>query len=166
MKRIPLKELALNTFLPYGTYTSLSDPQGIKIGDEPIEFFRDLIQVNLGVNNSVSLSSCRIFKRPPIIDVTECHSSCGEGLLSLDGDIAIHVGPATPNGEVPLDRIEAFVIPKGTFVSLRPGVWHHAPFTMGGKPVNVLVVLPERTYANDCTVHKIEKKHRLKIQGI
>jgi ureidoglycolate lyase len=90
------------------------------------------------------------------IDTNEFHTSTGEGILPLDNDIFIHVGPATA-GEVPFEKIRVFLIPKGTMVVLRPGTWHHAPFTSGNKPANVLIVLPERTYAIDCTV-KVSKE--------
>ena len=92
-----------------------------------------------------------------VIDVSEFHSACGEGNLPLDGDIAIHVGPATPNGETPVGRIEVFRVPKGAMVVMRPGVWHHAPFALDTDCVNTLIVLPERTYANDCQVVEIDK---------
>ena len=48
--------------------------------------------------------------------------------------------------------MQVFRVPMGTMVVLRPGVWHHAPFTVDDDPANVLIVLPERTYANDCLV--------------
>jgi ureidoglycolate lyase len=56
-----------------------------------------------------------------------------------------------------------FGIPRGTLVVLRPGVWHHAPFTIDGKPANVLVVLPERTYANDCVVVELSAEEQVEI---
>jgi ureidoglycolate lyase len=43
-------------------------------------------------------------------------------------------------------------VPKGTLVVLRRGVWHHAPFAAGKSAVNAIIVLPERTYKNDCIV--------------
>ena len=86
--------------------------------------------------------------------------------MAIDGDMVIHVGPATPKDVIPLEEIEAFRIPKGTFVSLRPGVWHGGPFTTTDKPVSVLIVLPERTYANDCEGHKLDEKDYIEIEGI
>jgi ureidoglycolate lyase len=78
--------------------------------------------------------------------------------------VLIHVGPATPpNAAVPLDKIRVFRVPRGTLVSLRPGVWHHAPFTLSDNPANVLIVLPERLYANDCTVVELTPNDRIRI---
>ena len=86
--------------------------------------------------------------------------------MPIDGDVLIHVALATRNGEVPLDRIEVFLVPKGTLVIIRPGVWHHAPFAFGSDFVNVLVVLPERTYAKDCFVSIIPEDKQLEIEPV
>jgi len=163
---VPIKELTPEAFRPYGTYANFINPNALKIGEEPVEFYRDMIQLDLGGKSVASFSICRVGKRPPVVDVTEYHSACGELNLPLDADIAIHVAPATPNGEVPVDRIEVFRVPKGTVVSMRPGVWHHAPFALDSACANVLVVLPERTYANDCTVYDIPEADRVDIKDL
>lgn len=165
MRKVNVKSVTLESFQPYGSFAQMINPDAPKIGAEPIEFYRDMVQVDLGRSGTASFSTCRVMKRPAVVDTTEYHSSCGEGILPLDGDVMIHVAPATPDGEAPLDAIEVFLIPKGMMVSLRPGVWHHAPFAFDGDCANVLVVLPERTYANDCKVHNIPKENRTEIQG-
>jgi ureidoglycolate lyase len=162
--QISVKELTLESFSLYGTYAVMINPSAPKIGAEPVEFFRDMAQLNLGQSAIASFSVCRVLKRPFIVDVTEMHRCCGEGILPLDADVIIHVGLATPNGEIPLDKIEAFHIPKGTFVALRRGVWHHAPFTADEGCANVLIVLPERTYADDCFVYEIPEDRKIEIR--
>ena len=163
MRKEKVKELTLETFARYGSFANMVNPQAEKLGTEPIEFYRDMAQLDLGCRTIASFSTCRVCKRPPIVDVTEFHNGTGEGILPLDADILIHVGPATPVGEVPLDRIEIFRVPKGTFVSLNPGVWHHAPFAHNADVANVLIVLPERTYAIDCHVTEIPEKDHVEI---
>ena len=163
MRKEKVKELTLESFAKYGSFANMVNPQAEKLGTEPIEFYRDMAQLDLGCRTIASFSTCRVCKRPPIVDVTEFHNGTGEGILPLDADILIHVGPATPVGEVPLDRIEIFRVPKGTFVSLNPGVWHHAPFAHNADVANVLIVLPERTYAIDCHVTEIPEKDRVEI---
>jgi ureidoglycolate lyase len=138
-------------------------PSGPKLGAPPIEFFRDMALLDLA-GKPASFSVCRVEKRPPVIDVSEYHTGCGEGALPLDGDILMHVGPATASKEPPLSEIEVFLVPKGTFVAIRPGVWHHAAFAHRCKAVNVLIVLPERTYANDCIVAPIGKPQQIRIR--
>ena len=163
MREVCVKELTWDEFHFYGSFCSMINPKAPCIGAPPIEFFRDLLQLNPGAAGGPSFSVCRVSERPGIVDVTEMHTACSEGILPLDGDVLIHVGLATPDDVVSVDSFEVFRVPTGTFVSLRPGVWHHAPFTCSDKAVNVLIVLPERTYANDCQVHEIPEKNRIRI---
>jgi len=165
MRTIQAKELSVEDFMPFGTYAHLVDPDAEKIGAAPIEFFRDMVQQDLGHARIASFSTCRVEKRDRVIDVAEYHTATGEGILPLDNDVLIHVGPATPvDADVPLDKFMVFRVPKGTMVVLRPGVWHHAPFTTDEHPANVLIVLPERTYANDCKVVELEEQERITIE--
>ena len=76
----------------------------------------------------------------------------------------MHVGPASPKGAaLPLDKFRVFRVPMGTMVVLRPGVWHHGAFTANDDPVNILITLPERTYANDCIVVELDESDHIKI---
>jgi len=164
MRKEKIKELTLESFAKFGSFANMINPDALKLGAEPIEFYRDMVRLDLGGRAIASFSTCRVCKRPPIVDVTEFHHATGEGILPLDADILIHVGPATPVGDVPLERIEIFRVPKGTFVSLHPGVWHHAPFAHNADVANVLIVLPERTYAIDCQVTEIPEENQIQIE--
>jgi len=165
MKTVKVEELSVEKFLPFGFYANLINPDTETLGAAPIEFFRDMVQQDLGGVSIASFSTLRVGNRERVIDVTEYHTVTGEGILPLDNDVLIHVGPATaPDAGVPLDRIRVFRVPRGTIVVLRPGVWHHAPFTVSGNPANILVVLPERIYANDCKVVELEEADRIKIE--
>ena len=158
MRTVDITELSTDAFHPFGFYANLIDPQCEKIGAAPIEFYRDAVQQDLGGAGIVSFSTCRVEPREQVINVTEMHSATGEGILPLDNDVLIHVAPASPTGAaVPVTKMQVFRVPRGTMVVLRPGVWHHAPFTVTDDPANVLIVLPERTYANDCLVVELGK---------
>ncbi len=166
MRTLKIEELSAAEFPPFGTFANMIDPSAEKIGAPPLEFFRDMVQEDMGSARTVSFSTCRVEPREPVVDVTEYHTATGEGILPLDRDILIHVGPATPPGSpVPVDRFRIFRVPKGTMVCLRPGVWHHAPFGLGGT-ANVLIVLPERTYANDCVVVELAEGDRIRVEGV
>ena len=162
MRTVKIENLEPATFLPFGFIASHTNPSGEKIGADPIEFYRDMAQLDLGTASKASFSTCRVEQREFVIDVTEYHSSTGEGVLPLDADVLIHVAPATPNGVVPLEKFRVFRVPRGTLVVLRPGVWHHAPFSLHGV-ANVLIVLPERTYSNDCTVVELATADQIRI---
>jgi ureidoglycolate lyase len=165
MRTVKIEDLSVEAFLPFGFYARHLNPSTEKIGAPPVEFFRDMVQQELGNATRVSFSTCRVEKRAPKIDVTEYHSRTGEAILPLDRDVLIHVGPATEGKvEVPLDKLRVFRVPRGTLVVLRPGVWHHAPFTVDGEAANVLIVLPERTYANDCVVVELTEADQLVIE--
>jgi ureidoglycolate lyase len=164
MRKITVKELGRDSFDVYGSYQHMINPKTEKIGQEPIEFFRDMVQLKLGSVPAASISVCRVQKRPFVIDTVEYHNGSSEGILPLDGDIIIHVAPATPPDKIPLDRFEAFRVPAGTFVALRAGVWHHAPYALEKSVVNVLIVLPERAYALDCTALEIPEIEQIEIE--
>ncbi len=165
MKEITWKRLSPEAFAPFGVYANALNPAAPKLGAEPVEFFRDLVQSQLGSVPVASFSVCRVVKRPFILDVSEYHDTCCEIVLPQDGDILMHVAPAVPEKEFPFDQANVFLVPKGTICCLRPGVWHHAPFAYRSDVVNCLVVLPERTYANDCKVYSFPQERILKIIG-
>jgi ureidoglycolate lyase len=162
---IAWRKLSPEAFAAYGTFAAMTAPAGPRMGEPPVEFFRDMVQCHFGTTQVASFSVCRVARRPYVIDVSEYHDSCGEIVLPLDGDVLLHVAPAGPQKEFPAAAAEVFLVPRGTLCSLRPGVWHHAPFAFGCEAVNCLVVLPERTYANDCKVFALPKKEHLRIVG-
>jgi ureidoglycolate lyase len=163
MEKIKIKKLTPDDFKIYGSFSNLINPKAARLGPEPIEFYRDMEQLRLGQATTVSFSVCRVTKRPFVINKLEFHNHTSEGLMPIDGDVLIHVALATRNGEVPMDRIEVFLVPKGTLVTIRPGVWHHAPFAFGSDYVNVMVALPERTYVNDCSVFILPDDKQIEI---
>lgn len=159
-----IQQLSKDKFEIYGTYTDMLDPKGVKFGEEPVEFFRDMLRLDLGLCTNAAFSLCRIKSRPQIIEASEYHNNCGEMIIPLDGDILMHVGPATFSAMVPVEDIEIFRIPKGTAVSIHSGVWHQAAFTYGTDDVNILVALPERTYMKDCYLIEIPVDKRIIIE--
>lgn len=164
MRTIHAKELSLEAFYTYGSYRSITDPEGPNLGEAPVDFFRDLIQQPLGRSTIASFSNGRFWKRDPVIDVCECHSECGEAFIPLDADVLLQVAPATMPDDPPFDDFVAFRILRGTLVVLRPGVWHHAPFVIGAEVVNTLYILPERAYATDGVTHRFPPEKRVRIK--
>ena len=166
MKTVYIQELCVEAFRPFGTFARHLDPAAATASEGSVAFVPDMLQVNLGGHTLASLSTCRVEPREPLIGFSEYHTSCGEGILPLDNDVLIHVAPPTaPRAGLPVDQIQVFRVPRGTAVSLRPGVWHGAPYATGDTAANVLIVLPERTYANDCVVVLHEEEDKVKIVG-
>ncbi len=164
MRTVGIRKLTMEAFAPYGTFASVVSPKGPKMGEKPVEFFRDMVQQTLGGANMVSYSACVVGQRDWVITNTEYHNHCCEAIIVLDGDYLGHFAPACPEGEEPFDNIEVFLIPKGTLVSVRPGVWHQAGFPYGCGEVHILCALPERTYANDCVFMEIPENKRIRVE--
>jgi len=164
MKTIKVKELNRDDFALFGEFAAMIGPHEYHFGDSPVRFYRDILQMHVSGRAMPSFSVCRAEKRPLIIEKAEYHSETGEGILPLDGDVVIHVAPATRPDIVPHEEFAAFRVPQGTMAVLKPGVWHHAPFPLEKDIVNTLIVLPERTYANDCRVVELEGDDRAEIK--
>lgn len=164
MRTIGYKKLTRDAFAPYGSFASILDPQGCKLGEPPVEFYRDMVQQCLGNTSTVSFSACVVrAKKEWILENAEYHNNTCEAIICLDGDYLMHVAPACPVDEEPWENIEVFLVPKGTMVVTRPGVWHQAGFPYGCDAVHILCALPERTYANDCVFKVIPEEQRIRV---
>jgi ureidoglycolate lyase len=89
---------------------------------------------------------------PMSIDWAERHLRSPEVVLAASQAIAVYVAPAgSPESSPQLQEFRVFEVPAGSGVVLDPGVWHGAPFTLGG-PCPALVLLLEGTGRDDVTV--------------
>jgi ureidoglycolate hydrolase len=150
MKRIKAQQLTESAFKKYGTYTDIIHPSGIKFDVSPeIEFFRDMDFLDLGTSSTAAYSVGRIHRRPLIIDAIECINHSSKSFMPVDGDAILFFAHATQKNVLPLDQVEAFIVPKGTMVSIRAGVWHMAPYACNCDVLNILIIATERFYAND-----------------
>jgi ureidoglycolate lyase len=153
------RELEREYFRVFGDFENLLDIADRR-GDENGGFFPDLLQFdNNGKSPSVSVS--RVSGKPSWVQSVEIHHKTCEGLLPLDGDVYIFAAP--PHWFVDFSKIEWFKIPRGTMVKLKAGVLHGSPVSATGEPVNVLILLPERTYSNDCEFIELEKDKYLPV---
>lgn len=163
MRKIKAKALTVDAYQKYGSFCGMIAPQAEKLGPPPTEFFRDMVHVDLG-NGIPCASVTRVSPRPMIAEKFEYHTATAEAFMPIDGDVIVHIAPASKPTVVPYDRVEAFYVPKGTMVTMHAGVWHAAPFASGNEPVHVLVLLPERTYANDCAVVLFPEEEKIEIE--
>ena len=163
MKTVKIKELSQKNFRIYGSFCNMINPDWQKLGEEPCEFYRDMNILNLGNSTNAAFSVSRVCDRPKIIDNLEFHRTTGEAILPLDGDIIMQVAPASQGTEPPLDSVEAFYVQKGTLVTLNRGVWHGGSFADNTKCVNILIVLPERIYSDDCYIVQIPPENHIEL---
>ena len=151
MKKIKVQKLSREAFHKFGSYTPLIDPfaeEAFGPKDADIVFFPDLLQQDLN-GAPASYSTCRVMPRLLRVADAEFHTATCETAIPLDGDVIVWFAPVSSGKTFPADLVEAFYVPRGYAVSCRPGVWHYAAYPVGDQPVNMLIVLPERTYAND-----------------
>ena len=165
MKKTGIRRLSKESFEKYGSYASILEPSGEAFGEEPVVFYRDMVQQSLGYAANASYSTCVVSQRSWVITNSEVHDFCHETILCLDGDYLMHVAPATSDKQIPADRIEVFLIPKGTLVNVKAGVWHQAGFPYQCDRVHILCVLPERTYQRDCFCFDLPKKDQIEVSA-
>ncbi len=150
------EKLNRETFRKLGDFEDLL-ALGERFTGSPVSegFFPDALQFD---NNgkAMSFSICRVSGTPTHIKAVEYHSHNYEGLLPLDGDIYMFAAP--PSSSLKLDEIKIYYVPRGTMVKLKPGALHGTVLSVDGSQVNVLVALPERTYANDTILTELNEE--------
>ena len=132
MYTIKAKQLTAEAFRKYGTYQNLLDNEEMKKNSIfPENFFADLVTLDFGTSTLPTISICHVKKQEKnIVAFLEAHKFTCEGLLPLDGDVIIFVG--SPMGDkFSVENLEAFYVPKGTFVKLNPLIVHGTQY-----PVN------------------------------
>jgi len=162
MRTIKAVPITHDNFRPYGSFASMLEPSGHCFpGDNT--FYPDQVALNVQGGRPVTFSPLTV-KKPERMIVTEAeyHNTTGEGVFVLDDDAVIHVAPPS-NHEIVPEQTEAFIVPRGTLVKLNTGVWHLAALPVHNDLLHVMIVLPERTYANDCTVCQYSEDRQVEI---
>ena len=155
---ITSKPITADNFKQYGSFNNIYNNDWPCLGNGPTWFYRELLIHDAKGSDSVGMSCCYIMERPLEIDALEKHDTACETLFFVDQDVLMPMAPATPEGVFPTeDDIEVFFCPKGTILTMRPGVWHMDAYVLDSAPVSVLTVLPEYIYVNDCKVHKYDE---------
>lgn len=162
MKTLHAEPLSLEAFAPFGQFASLVDNDDIAPEGSAMDFTADLVPMLTSSPLPVCFSTLKSYKRDMVVDALEFHNYTGEGMLCPDDDVVIHVAPAT-NRTLALHKTRAFYIPKGTLVMLKVAVWHYAAFPVHKNKANVIIILPERTYANDCEVVQLKEEEKFRI---
>ena len=162
MRTIKLKQLSPEFCQKYGGYVNLLENLTTS-QDGPVAFHPDKVVQTIS-SHMVGMSLLEVRPRPLVVDETEYHNYTSESMLPIDCDMITHVAPAAPGGQPKPDDFEAYLIPKGTLLTIRPGVWHHATYTLPGESGHCLIVLPERTYTNDCVCMTLPQDDQIKIE--
>jgi ureidoglycolate hydrolase len=160
MKTIAAQPLTPEAFRKYGVYQNLLDDEAVGAFSpfsKNAGFCPDLLTLNFGTSTLPSISVCRVQKTERnIVSFLEAHQYTCEGLIPLDGDVIIFVGmPA--RGRLSADHLEAFLVPKGTFVKLEPHIIHGTQYPLSDGITHLICMLPERTFKNDMIAQRLEE---------
>ena len=161
MKKIKVESLTRESFAPFGQYYEIEKPDGYSLNGEIHKFYPDRISADS--TRRVGYSAI-VVKRPEkmIITQQEYHTTTWEMILPFDDDMILHCAP--PSGGMPVpDYVKAFLIPKGTLVKMNAAVWHLAPLPANNEKLTAMIILPECTYANDCTVVDLSLNEQFEI---
>jgi len=147
VKAVPITH---ESFAPFGQFYPMSEPTGYALCGEIHRFFPDRLVAD--ADHRIGYSPILV-KKPEkmIITQQEYHTTTWEMIMPLNDDMIIHVAPASAGTPVP-ELAQAFIVPKGSLVKLNSAIWHLAPLPVNADELTAIIVLPECTYANDCTV--------------
>ena len=161
MRTIKLEPLTVEAFAPFGSFTNIIDPAGPSLGGEFHTFYRDSARYFSNYQLPLGFSPLIVKAHGYKVDALEYHSCCCEGIMPVNDDAILHV---TPAGSAPdTSATKAFLVPKGTIVSLYPGVYHLTPLPLGAE-LHALVILPERAYANDFALVELDEESAFEIE--
>ena len=161
MKQLKIQPLSRDAFAQFGEFYDMANPDGYPLCGAIHKFYPD--RLTTSCQGRLAFSPL-VVKKPEKMVITqqEYHTTTEELLLPIDDDIILHVAPASC-GAVVTDCAKAFLVPKNTLVKLKTAVWHLAPLPANNDAVTVLIILPECTYANDCTVVDLKENEQFEL---
>ncbi len=162
MKKIKAQPITHESFAPFGQFYTMDKPEGYALCGELHSFFPDRLTADS--NHRIGYSPITV-KKPEkmIITAQEYHTTTWEMILPLNDDMILHVAPASAGTPV-TDLAKAFIVPKNTIVKMNAAIWHLAPLPVNEEKLNAIIILPECTYANDCTVVDLKDDEQFEIE--
>lgn len=161
MRQISVEPLTHEAFAPFGQFYAMEQPQGHALCGELHRFFPD--RINADSSHRVGYSPILV-KKPAKMVITqqEYHTTTWEMILPMNDDMILHVAPASAGVPV-TQQAKAFLVPKHTLVKMNAAIWHLAPLPANAEELAAMIILPECTYANDCTVVDLTPEEQFEI---
>ena len=161
MRTIKAVPISYENFAPFGQFYTMEAPKGHALCGQLHQFFPDRLTADS--NHRVGYSPILV-KKPEKMVITqqEYHTTTWEMIMPLDDDMVLHVAPASAGVPV-TDQAQAFIVPKHTSVKMNAAIWHLAPLPASKEQLTALIILPECTYANDCTVVDLTAEQQFEI---
>lgn len=161
MRIIQAEPLTQEAFAPFGQFYPMEAPAGYALCGEIHQFFPDRLTADS--NHRVGYSPILVKKpKKMVITQQEYHTTTWEMILPLDDDMILHVAPASAGTPV-THLAKAFLVPKHTLVKMNAAIWHLAPLPASREQLTAMIILPECTYANDCTVVDLTPEQQFEI---
>lgn len=161
MRTIKAVPISNESFASFGRFYQMDTPKGYALCGELHQFFPDRLTADS--NHRVGYSPILV-KKPEkmIITQQEYHTTTWEMILPMDDDMILHVAPASA-GKPVTEFAQAFIVPKHTLVKMNAAIWHLAPLPASKDQLTAMIILPECTYANDCTVVDLPPEQQFEI---
>ncbi len=161
MLKIKAELINNENFAPFGRFYKMDDPKGYALKGELHSFFPDRLTASCPKNIGYSPI---IVNKPGkyIITQQEFHNTTWEMILPLNDDMIIHCAPASAGASVN-EYAKAFIVPKNTLVLINAAIWHLAPLPVSEDKLCAMIILPECTYATDCTVKDLDENQQFEI---
>ncbi len=161
MRQIKVQPLTVEDFAPFGDFYHIDKPEGYALCGEIHQFFPDRLTADS--NHRVGYSPIIVKKlEKMIITQQEYHTTTWEMIMPLDDDMILHCAPASAGTPV-THLAKAFLVPKDTLIKMNAAIWHLAPLPASKDQLTAMIILPECTYANDCTVVDLKPEEQFEI---
>lgn len=162
MRIVKAEAITNENFAPFGQFYTMDAPKGYALCGELHRFFPDRMVADS--NHRVGYSPILV-KKPEkmIIAQQEYHTTTWEMILPMNDDMILHCAPASAGTPVG-DLAKAFLVPKNTLVKMNAAIWHLAPLPATKDELAAMIILPECTYANDCTVVDLPEDQIFQIE--
>ena len=161
MRTIKAVPITYENFAPFGHFYTMDAPKGHALCGELHQFFPD--RLNADCNHRVGYSPILVNKpEKMVITQQEYHTTTWEMIMPLNDDMILHVAPASAGVPV-TEQAQAFIVPKHTLVKMNAAIWHLAPLPANKEQLCAMIVLPECTYSNDCTVVDLTPEQQFEI---
>lgn len=148
---VQLKKISKENFASFGGY--FDESSSVPVSAERYFSWWNGVGI-IDIKGRTSVGVVRPVFNPDFSEtIFEQHRNTPEVLIPVDEDVILLLGKeAAFKNEIPSkEDFEAFLVPRGTVVSINPGVWHHSPMAMN-KFSRVIVLFKENTSQNDNAV--------------
>ena len=156
-KIIKPTKITRKNFAPYGDLISSEGITPININAGYAKRFDDLIDINVLKDEGktiVSIFSALKRNFPMKIDMMEKHPLGSQAFIPMKETIFITF--VAPPGEKPdINKIESFIVPSGTGINYKAGVWHFP--LISTEDMNFLVI-DRKGSGNNLIIYNFEKE--------